>query len=67
MVAKVTPAIALVCVISGHSVDALVDVVGESKSGTNGTTTRAGLDRREKREINETGDIQLAWIHMGMR
>jgi hypothetical protein len=44
VVARAASAIALVCAMFGHSVDALVDVVGRLESGTDGTTPRVGLD-----------------------
>lgn len=58
----VTSAISLVCAMNGHPVDALVDVVGGLERGTNDMTACAGLGWRdcEKRDINETEDIQSA-------
>jgi hypothetical protein len=47
MVAGATLTMAMLCAMSSHPVDALVDAVGASKSGVDGTTTREGLDRRD--------------------
>lgn len=44
MVAGATSAMALVYAMSGHLVDALVDMIGRLESGTYGMTARAGLD-----------------------
>jgi len=54
-----TSAMTLVCAMSGHAVDALVDVVGGSEGDIESTIARAGLDRidREKREINEMRNV----------
>ena len=61
MVVEAASAMALVCAIFVHAVDALVDVVSGSESSTD--SPRAGLDWRdwEKREINETGNVQQAF------
>jgi hypothetical protein len=47
MVVGATLVMALMHAMYGHPVDALVDMVGGSKSGTDEMTACAGLDQRD--------------------